>query len=110
MEMKRSSLISCCRLLLEVPEAEPLEPLRQTVKPEIDDGRCVKRQELAQQQTADDGDAKRMPQLRSRAAAHCQRKPGKQRCHSSHHDRAKAQQTRLKDRFLWCLVLFTLGF
>src|SRR5580692_1267749 len=45
------------------------EPVRQPVEPEIDHRRREQGQELADQEAADDGDAERMPQLRTGAGS-----------------------------------------
>src|SRR5258708_663072 len=42
-----------------------LKPVRQPVKPQINHRSCVEREQLAQNQSADDGYAERPPQLRS---------------------------------------------
>ena len=86
------------------------EALRQTVEPEIHNRRGVKRKQLADQQAADDGDAQRVAQLRSRAAAQRQRQAAQQRRHGGHHDGTETQQASLKDRFFRRLVLHPLRF
>src|SRR5665213_1296394 len=61
--------------------------------------RCrVQRQRLADNQSADHGDAKRPPQFRSRAGTEGQRQAAQQRRHGGHHNRTKTKQTGLINR------------
>ena len=55
------------------PAAAARQAMAQPVEIEIDDGCGVERQHLADQQTADDGDTQRPPQLRALALADRQR-------------------------------------
>jgi len=55
--------ISRRRLLLEVPESKSREARGQTIEPQIDNRSGVKRQQLAQDQAANDCDAQRVTQL-----------------------------------------------
>ena len=68
-------------------------------KHQVDDRRRVEREELRDQQAAYDGDAERAAQFRPGADAHGQRQRAQQRRHGGHHDRPKAQQACLIDRF-----------
>ena len=66
------------------PDQPPLEALHQ----QIDHRRGVEREQLAQQQAADDGDAERVAQLRAGAAFERERHGAEQRGQRRHHDRA----------------------
>ena len=87
----------------------PGEAHRQAVKPEIDHRRSEQRQQLADQQAADDGDAKRMPQFGARAGAEHQRQGAEYRGHRRHQDRPEPQQAGLVDRLARRLTLIALG-
>ena len=87
-----------------------LKAVCQTVKPQIDYGRGVEREQLAENQSSHNGNAERTPQLRARAGSERQGQATEQRRHGGHHDRAKAEQTRLKDRFLRRLMFFAFRF
>jgi hypothetical protein len=63
MGRKRSQLISGRGLFFEVLEPDAREPLRQTIEPQVNDWRGVKRQQLAHQQAADYGDSQRMTEF-----------------------------------------------
>src|SRR5205823_10072933 len=65
---------------------------------EIDDGRCVQREQLAENESADDRNAQWSAQLGSSSTAERQWKTGEQRCHRGHHDRPESQQAGLIDR------------
>src|SRR5262249_4694415 len=79
------------RLAFGEPRAEPVEV-------EINYGRCVKRQDLREHQTADDGVAQRLTELRTCAGADHQRHAAEQRGHRRHQDRPEPQRARLVDR------------
>src|ERR1051326_6319620 len=57
----------------------PPQPLRELVEPQIDDRRRVQRQQLADQQAADDGHAERVAQLGAGGAAEGQRQAARKR-------------------------------
>ena len=62
------------------------------------DHRCgVEGQDLAQEQSSDDGDAERLAELAAFAHADDQRDRAEQRRHGGHHDRPEAQQASLVD-------------
>ena len=69
------ALVRCTRLFDAVADLEAREALRQPIEPEIDHRRGVERQQLADQQAADDRDAQRMAQFRSGAAAEASGRP-----------------------------------
>src|SRR3954447_18091947 len=71
----------------------------QALHREIDHRRGVERQQLAEQQAADDRDAEREAQLRARAALEGERHRAEQRGERGHHDRPEAEQRGLRDRF-----------
>ena len=73
------------------------EAAGQPIEEEIDHRRRVERQQLAQDQSAYNGDAQRPAQFRSHAGAKSQRQAAQQRCHGGHHDGAEAQQAGLID-------------
>src|SRR5215471_10742148 len=81
---------------------------RQAIESEINDRRRVQRQELADQQSADDRNTERPPQLRSRPSTEGQRDAGKKSRHRGHHDRAEAEQAGLINRLSWNLSFSTL--
>ena len=83
---------------------------RKSIEEEVDDRRRVKRQNLADEQSADDGDAERAAQFGADAGAERQRQAAEQRGHRGHHDRAEAQQARFVDRFERRLAFLALGF
>src|SRR5260370_22772752 len=70
---------------------------------------CVKRQDLRDEQTANNRNPKRLAQLRSCALLNSERERTEKGGHRCHHDRAKTQQTGLVDRFLRSLALFPLS-
>src|SRR4051794_24085241 len=66
---------------------------------EVDDGGREQRQQLREQEAADDRDAERAAQLGAGPLAQRQRQAAEERRHGGHHDRAEAQQAGLADRF-----------
>src|SRR5215471_6250522 len=58
----------------------------------IDHGRCVKREELADQESADDRIAERLADLGAGAAAERERNATQERRHGGHHDRPEAKE------------------
>ena len=87
-----------------------LDPAVEPVEREIDHRRRVERQQLAQQQAADDGNAERKAQLGAGAAFDRQRQRAEQRGQRRHHDRAEAQQAGLHDRVVRRHALMPLRF
>ena len=75
-------------------------PICRPVHVEINDRRRVQRQELREQQAADDRDAHRPAQFRAGAVFQRQRQRAEQRGHRRHHDRTEPQQAGLVNRFL----------
>src|SRR5471032_2486696 len=75
------------------------ETLPQAVHGEEDHRRGKQREQLAEQQPADNRDAQRVAQLRADAGAQRQRHRAEQRGHAGHQDRPKAQLRRLANRF-----------
>src|ERR1700730_17135613 len=78
------------------------QPRRQAIEIEIDDWRRKERQDLAHDEPADDGYAERVAGVRACASPEHQRHRTENRGKSRHQDRAKSQQTRLKDSLLRC--------
>src|SRR3954468_13567815 len=70
------------RLQRLLPGEARLEPLHR----QIDDRRGVEREQLAQQQAADDGDAERVAQFRTRALLECEWDCAEQGGERRHHD------------------------
>src|SRR6266478_4085526 len=99
-----------CRFLHRIADLVASESLRQPVKPQIHDWGCIEREQLAEEQSADNRDSERMAQFRPRAAAKRQRQSAEQCGHGGHHDRAETKQAGLVDGFFRRLVLDTFGF
>ena len=74
------------------------------------DRRDVEREQLRNQQPADDGEAERTPRLGARAKAERDRHRADQRRHRGHHDWAEADQARLVDRVDRVLAVLALRF
>src|SRR5580698_4883536 len=77
---------------------------RQPIEREVDYGRGVERQKLAEDQSADNGNTKRTPQFRAGAGSEGQRDATAHGRQGGHHDGPEAQQTRLVDRLEWLLA------
>src|SRR5262249_99863 len=76
------------------PESQaPTEP----IKSQESRGGGIGREQLAQEQAADDGDTERPAKLRAGAGVERQRKPAEQSRHGGHHDGAEAKQAGLVD-------------
>src|ERR1700732_2289492 len=101
----RRGISGSCLLRNRIANSVLLKSVRQPVKPQINHWSCVEREQLAQNQSTDDGDAERPPQLRSSPWQQSERQTAEQRRHRRHHDRTEAQQAGLKYRFLGRLVL-----
>ena len=86
------------------------ESLREPVKKDVNDRRGVEREHLAEQQSADHGDAQRTAQLGADARSEGQRNTAEQRRHGGHHDGAEAQQTGFVDRVGRVLSVLALAF
>src|ERR1700744_6408798 len=67
-------------------------PVLQGVEVQINDGRDVKSERLGKQQTSDDSDAERAPDLATGTAAEGNRQGSEKCSHRGHHDRAKPLQ------------------
>ena len=74
--------------------------LREAVEVKINHGGQVEREELREQQTADDGEAERLPHFGASAEAKGNRQGADQRGHAGHHDRAEADQTGFENGLL----------
>ncbi len=86
------------------------EPRLHALHRQVDDRGRIEREQLAQQQAADDGDAERVAQLRAGAALEGERNGAEQGRERGHHDRAEAQQRCLHDRVARREPLVALGF
>ena len=76
------------------------QPSRQSVEREVHHRCRIERQDLADDQPADNGNAKRSPQFRSDPRTHGQRQRAKQGRHRRHHDWTEPEQAGLIDRLL----------
>src|SRR3984885_8230495 len=84
--------------------------LRQIVKEDVDHGGGVQREGLAQQQSADHGDAQRSAQLGTETSPKRERQSPQQCGHRRHHDGAEAQQTRFVNRVSRVFSVLPLAF
>ena len=89
--------VGVARFLAGVVRVLLREALRNPVKENVDDGRGVEREHLAQQQAAHHRDAQRPAQFRAQAGAEGQRQSAEQRGHGRHHDGPESQQARFVD-------------
>jgi hypothetical protein len=80
----------------------------QPVEIEIDHRGGVKREKLADDESADDGKAERPADFRAGPGAEHQRQAPEQRRHGCHHDWPEAQQAGLIDRLCRCEALLAL--
>src|SRR5690242_12700868 len=85
------------------------EPLPETIEREIDHRRREQRQQLADDEAAEDREAERTTQLVAFAPAEHQRQRREERGERRHQDRPEAQQRRLVDRLARRLLLESLG-
>src|SRR5271168_2903052 len=81
----------------------------QLVKEDVNDRRGVERQDLAEDQAANHGDAQGPAQLGTDARAQGQRQAAKKRGHCGHHNGAEAQQAGLVDGLFRGLAVFALS-
>ena len=79
------------------------------VKEDIDDRRGVEREDLAEEQAADHGDAEGLAELRTDAGAEGQGQAAEQCGHGGHHDGAEAEERCLVDGFGGVLAFFAFG-
>ena len=87
--------------LLEPPAIAPfLEPAAEAIEIEINDRRGVEREKLREEQAADDRDAEWAAQFAAGACSGGEGQRAEQCRRGRHHDRPKAQQARLINRFL----------
>ena len=63
----------------------------ETIKEQINDGGGIEREELADEQPANDGDAQRVTKLGAGAASQRERQRAEERSHGGHHDGTKPQ-------------------
>src|ERR1700761_5598028 len=96
------------------PTAAARAPFAQLAAPaveiDIDHWRGEKRQELADQKAAHDGDAQRMAQFRAHAGAHHQRQRAEQGRHRGHQNGAETQKRRLMNGLGGGFALVAFGF
>src|SRR5262252_3530421 len=86
------------------------EPLAQAIKVKVNHRRRVEREQLAEQQPADDGDSERPPQFRSGPGPQGKRQASEQRRHGGHHDGPEPEQAGFINRVSRILAAFALGF
>src|ERR1700733_11102159 len=99
-----------CKLLVTFGSTPPCDPGCNPPEKQVDNRCREKRQHLTDQQSADNANAQWLSQFRSNSASEGERYGAEQRGHRGHHDRTKAQETRLVDRFLRRFILFALCF
>src|SRR5689334_5337931 len=109
LEEKCSMLVSGRRLLNRTAKVN-VETTAEPVESQIDHRRGIERQQLAKDQSADNGDTEGAAQLRADASPDGQRQAAEERGHSGHHDRAEAQQAGFVDSVERQLPFFALGF
>ena len=80
------------------------------IEEEIDDGGSEERENLRDDEAADDGDAERAAKLAAGATAEGEWDTAEQRGHGGHHDGTEAQQTGLVDRLFGLHALIPFGF
>src|SRR5579871_4131233 len=83
-----------------LPAQLSFEPETKLIQNQVNHGRRVERERLAENQPANNRDTQRPAKLRSRAAAESERQSAEQRGHGRHQDRAETQQASLEDGFL----------
>src|SRR5579859_2692000 len=86
-----------CRLSFPVGREPSQYPQAQAVQIDVDDGRGVKRERLADDQTANNRDAQGTAEFRARPGAECERQTSQKRRHCGHDDRAEAQHAGLEN-------------
>ena len=79
------------------------------IEEEIDNGRGVQREQLADNQSADDGDSQRTAQFGARAGSKRQRQRAQQRRHGRHQNRAGSAAGSLENGSSRVLALVALG-
>ena len=84
-------------------------PTAQPIERQVDDRRRVEREELRDQQTAEDGVAERLADLRAGSVSERERHRAEQRGECRHHDRPEAEQRGLIDRLLRAQALGPFG-
>ena len=82
----------------------------EVVKEDVDDGRGVEGEDLAEEQATDHGDAERTAQLRTNAVAKGEREAPEKGGHGGHHDGTEAQKTSVVDGFGGVLAVLSLAF
>src|SRR2546428_12675289 len=70
----------------------------EAIEREINHRRGEKREDLAEDEAADDRDSERAPQFETGSGTERERYTGKERRHRGHHDRPETEQARLIDR------------
>src|SRR5579863_4953711 len=110
MGRKDSSLVRREGLRPFIADAPPRESASETIEVNVDDGRGVKSQDLADQKTTDNRNAERLTQFRADAGTQRERQSAEQRGHGRHHDGTEAEQAGLIDGVDGILAFLALGF
>src|SRR5271156_3154653 len=84
--------------------------LCQAVEVDINNGRGIQREHLAEQQTPYHRDAERTPQLGPDSRAQRERETSEQSSHGGHHDGTETQQASLVDRLLGAFAFLAFRF
>src|SRR5260370_3339931 len=97
--MERSIRVSRERSGSGAARALSLQPGLNAIHVNVNDGSGEERKHLAEDQSANEGDAKGKRELRTQASAEGQRESDEERGHGGHHDGAEAQQAGLVNGF-----------
>src|SRR5713226_3447736 len=87
-----------------------LEAMGNPIKREVNDRRSVQRENLAEDQAANNGDTQRPAKLGANTGAERQRQAAEQCRHGGHHDRAETQQARFVNGIQRRLPFLAFGF
>src|SRR5271157_2679293 len=102
------TLIRRDHLWPSVVRAARREAMRELIEEDVNDRSRVKRQNLAQEQAANHGDAQRATQLRTYSGAEGERQTGQQRSHGGHHDGTESQEAGFINGVFRLLAFFAL--
>src|SRR5208282_5471801 len=100
--------VRCCFRFGGIADPVASESPGEPIKRQIHNRRGVKCEHLTDQQAADDADAERLAQFRTRTRSQRERQAAQQGRHRRHHDRAKPQQACLINRIFRRLPFFAL--
>src|SRR5690348_8259150 len=91
------------------PPPDSVPPVLEAIKVEVYNRGCVKGQQLADEQPADDCNSQGAAEFRSGSCAEGEGSGAEYGCHGGHHDRAKTQQARLVNRVARIFAFGPLG-